>query len=557
MNKYTIFSLLLTGLTAAGVSAQDLEQAKKAINDEQFDKAKSILKSLIKSKPNDGKNFYYLGDLFLMEQQVDSSKFYFNKGVAAKNKGSLNFIGLGQLALDNNNAKEAKTNFQKAEKEIKKKDNDELLLIAKANLNSSNPNAAEAIAYANKALANDFKNAEAYLVLGDAHMLNKSFSEAFSAYREAYGYDPTMLKAKLQLSVITKRAKAYKDAVDGFQEIIKIDPKYAPAYRELAETYKLWANNSNSSKSDEYLGLALANYKKYMELSEGSMESQLRYADFLVLTKNYTELERVASEMKAKENVNPRILRYLGYSSYENGHYAESVEALKSFLTKTDPKNIIGRDYFYLGLSKMAVARNADFSIKDQSLYNEGILDLEKGAQVEPAIAFEYNAPALKLFKDKQYAQAADILNVSAKVQSQDNYMYDNYYLGYSYYILGKDAPEVALLQQSNDAFAKMIAVSPATKEAYLYKARANRYIDTPESREVMTTDYLGYVKAIQDKNELGKAENKETLIEAYTHIGAHYANIDSKDKAIEYLNKVVQLDPSNDFAKSTIKALK
>ncbi len=555
MNKYTIFSLLLTGLTATGVSAQDLEQAKKAINDEQFDKAKSILKTLIKSKPNDGKNFYYLGDLFLMEQQVDSSKYYFTKGTEAKNKGSLNFIGLGQIALDNNNAKEAKTNFQKAEKEIKKKDNDELLLIAKANLQSSNPNAADAIVYANKAIANDVKNAEAYLVLGDAHMLNKSFSDAFGAYREAYGYDPTMLKAKLQLAVITKRARAYKDAIEGFQEIIKIDPKYAPAYREMAETYKLWANNSN--KSDEYLGLALTNYKKYMELSEGSMESQLRYADFLVLTKNYTELEKVAKELKAKENINPRILRYLGYSSYENGHYAESIEALNSFLAKSNPKHIIGRDYFYLGLSKMANAKNADHSIKDEKLYSEGVADLEKAVVVEPAIAFEYKEPAFKLFELKQYAQAAAIFGVSAKVESQDNYIYDNYYLGYSYYILGKDAPDAVLLNKANDAFAKMIAKSPTTKEAYLYKARSNRYIDTPESREIMTVDYLGYIKAIQDKNELTKPENKDGLIEAYTHIGAHYANTDLNDKAIEYLNKVLQLDPSNDFAKSTIKALK
>lgn len=554
MNKYTIFSLLLTGLTAAGVSAQDLEQAKKAINDEQFDKAKSILKTLIKSKPNEGKNFYYLGDLFLMEQQVDSSRYYFAKGTEAKNKGSLNFIGLGQLALDNNNPKEAKTNFQKAEKDIKKKDNDELLLIAKANLNSSNPNAAEAIAYANKAIANDPKNAEAYLVLGDAHVLNKNFSDAYSAYREAYSFDPSMLKAKLQLAVITKRARAYKDAIEGFQEIIKIDPKYAPAYREMAETYKLWANNSN--KSEEYLGLALANYKKYMELSEGSMESQLRYADFLVLTKNYTELERVAKELKAKENVNPRILRYLGYSAFENGHYAESIEALQSFLVKADPKNIIGRDYFYLGLSQMAMAKNTDHSIKDEKMYQEGVKSLVKAVEVEPAIAFEYNEQGLKLFKDKQYAQAIDIFAVSAKVDKQDNYMYDNYYLGYSYYILGKDAPDAVALKNSSDAFAKMIAVAPATKEPYLYKARANRYIDTPESREVMTTDYLGYVKAIEDKGELGKAENKEFLIEAYTQIGAHYANIDVNDKAKVYLNKVLQLDPSNDFAKSTIKAL-
>ena len=33
------------------MQAQDLEQAKKAIDAEQYDKAKSILKSIIKTKP--------------------------------------------------------------------------------------------------------------------------------------------------------------------------------------------------------------------------------------------------------------------------------------------------------------------------------------------------------------------------------------------------------------------------------------------------------------------------------------------------------------------------
>ena len=48
MNKFKIFSLALIA-SAAGANAQDINEAKKAIDAEQFDKAKTILKSIIKS----------------------------------------------------------------------------------------------------------------------------------------------------------------------------------------------------------------------------------------------------------------------------------------------------------------------------------------------------------------------------------------------------------------------------------------------------------------------------------------------------------------------------
>lgn len=81
MNKYTVYSLLAAVLATTTIQAQDLEEAKKAIQDEKFDKAKDILHALVKSKPEDGVNFYYLGDLFLRENQSDSSRFYFNLSI--------------------------------------------------------------------------------------------------------------------------------------------------------------------------------------------------------------------------------------------------------------------------------------------------------------------------------------------------------------------------------------------------------------------------------------------------------------------------------------------
>lgn len=560
MNKFTVYSLLAAALGTATIQAQDLEEAKKAIQDEKFDKAKDILHALVKSNPDDGSNFYYLGDLFLKENQSDSSRFYFNKGLKTKSKSSLNYIGLGQLELDNNREVEARTNFAKAEKDFKKKDYAEMLLIAGAYINSDNPNTKEAIKIVKSVLEKDYKNAEAYLILGKAYLYDKKMNEAFSAFRNAYDYDNSMLEAKLQLAMITKRARAYGNAVNDFKEVVALNSKYAPVYRELGETYYLWAKNSNSNQ-EEYIRNAAENYKKYIEMSDGSSDSKMQYADFLVETENYVELEKIAKELKDRENINPRIFRYLGYAAFKNENYQESVSALDAFLKKylktNKSINIIGRDYFYLGLSKMALADQS--GLRDETLYQEGLQALREAVKVEEAIAGEFNSYGVNLFKKANidaYEDAVDILKISAAVKNQPNYVYDNYYLGYSYYFLGKETEDEAIYKLSSEAFSNTIDVSPTTEEAHLLKARVNRYIDSAESRELMNEAYLGFIQALTNKNELGAAKHKNTVIEAYTFIGAHYATINDNAKAVEYLNKVLALDSSNEYAKNTIKSI-
>ncbi len=59
-----------------------LNQAKKAIDAEQFEKAKSLLKSIIKAKPSDGEANFVLGNVYLNQGIVDSAKIYYNKWIS-------------------------------------------------------------------------------------------------------------------------------------------------------------------------------------------------------------------------------------------------------------------------------------------------------------------------------------------------------------------------------------------------------------------------------------------------------------------------------------------
>src|SRR4029079_4201237 len=102
MNRLKIFSMAVLAF-GANVHAQDLEQAKKAIDAEQYAKAKTILKNLIITKPDSGKNFFILGNLYLTLKVTDSAKITYDKGLLAKKESHFNNIGLGQIELEKAN----------------------------------------------------------------------------------------------------------------------------------------------------------------------------------------------------------------------------------------------------------------------------------------------------------------------------------------------------------------------------------------------------------------------------------------------------------------------
>jgi tetratricopeptide (TPR) repeat protein len=556
MKKSSGLGFLFVMLSAIGF-AQDLVQVKNDINAERFDTAKKTLKSLIKTNPTNGKLYFYLGDVYLAQKESDSAVTVFKQGLLAKDKAFLNNIGLAQLDLDAKKNVDAIAKFDLVSKEIKKKDVDETLLIAKAYIKSENPNYKAAIDVINKVLTINMANASAHLLLGDAHFANGNSNDAYSSYRNAYDYDNSVLLAKMNLAKITKNAKAFNEAVTSFDEIVKINPNFGPVYRELAETYYFWAN-SEQNKYQEYISKALAYYEKYLSLTDYSLDSRMRHADFLILAKDYKALELEANEMKKLDNINPRILRYLGYAAYENGNFGESSKALTDFFAKVDPKRIIARDYLYLGLTKMAEAKKADGTYDDK-IFTEGVVELNKAVEKDPVIASELNPLGKKMFNDKLYKNATKLFEVAVKNPKSKNYTLDNFYLGYALYLDydTKTSPK-ELLALADQAFAKVIEVSPTTQDAHLYRARVNDLVETPEAKISVLASYEQYIKILDDKGDAEKAKSssKKGLIEALTHVGAHYANSGQKDKAVENLNKLLLVDPANKYATDTLKAL-
>ena len=555
MNKLKFFSVALLASTFVS-QAQDINQAKKALDAEQFESAKSILKSIIKQKPSNGAAYYTLGNVYLNQSVEDSAKIYFQNGLKVSEDAKLNYIGLGQIDLDNNDLAAAEAKFDLAIKDIKKKDFQEYIYIARAYMNAKKPDYKSALAILNRADVKNSQDPQMQLALGDAYYGDGKQNEAYVAYRNAFQADNTLLRAKMQLGVLLKGAKSYDEALKAYNEVIAINPNYGPVYRELAETYYKIARNKPSQAAANYK-TAIGHYDKYMSLTDYSIHSRMRRADFLILIEDYVALEAEANKMIELDKVNPRIYRYLGYAAYRNDNLDLAIKSLENFITSPANKTI-SLDYLYLGLTKIKKATSADGLSINPTSFNAGLIDVKKAVEMDPLVVQDLVEVGKNLFGKKLYKEAAMIFEVGSNLTESKSYLDDNVYYGLSIYYANnaKDVKiDAVALQKADAAFEKVLVASPTYYEAYLYRARTNRLL---EKDDLMTKNYEEYVAKVSalGSEETAKPAVKTKFIEAYNNIAASYANTD-KVKAIEYFNKTLAIDPSNNYASQSIKTLK
>src|SRR5690606_25043223 len=286
-------------------------------------------------------------------------------------------VGQGIVALYQDNASAAAAKFAEATEKLRRRDYLELYHIGRAYIDAPEPNYQKAVEYLDQAKAKNTTDPMIPLALGDAYFGLESASPAYVNYRDASLLDNNLTRARVQLQVITRLSHAWQEAIDGLKQIAEEVPDYAPTYRELAETYHAWANTATAI--DDYNARnreAVKFYKQYMDKTDYTVDARIRYADFLVYVKDYEELQVQAAELAQLEDVNPKILRYLGYSAYENNQLQESKDALDKLFTRMEAERIIPRDYLHLGLADIKLATQSNPT--DEALFNEGIGQLEK-----------------------------------------------------------------------------------------------------------------------------------------------------------------------------------
>jgi len=563
INKITAGLVPMTiGILFAGTPAvaQSLADAKKAIDAEQYQKAKSMLKNLTVTQPDKDENYFYLGWVYLKQDYVDSAKTAFNKGISVNSKSALNFAGLGAAAHIEKDNSGATQNFNSAISLAGKKNSTPYLYVGLAYLlpvsgSSVGPNGAAispadanaAIAVLNQGKAANPRDAEVLIAMGDAYRSQLKSTEAYNAYSSALSIDPKSAAANVAEGVLWKYADNFDGAQKQFQAALAIDPNYGPAYREWAEMDLRWAK-SDPSLYEAKVKEAADNYKKYISLTDYSVESQMRYADFLVDSKDYVTLQKVAQDLSGSVRSNLRVYRYLGIAASQNKDYQASLTALNKWIGQADAKRLLPNDYLYRGRDEI--------SLKEDSL---GIKDLRKALTLDTTQVDIYGEIAKSLYSLNKFQEAGDAYHVYAQKSKQAK-LTDHFYEGLSYYLAYSDQltkadkdktfkPDSTLLIKADSAFTyvERKETNPNVTVA-LYHAYVKDYEDSDRNniKGLAKPFYEQYIQLALAKGTPDD-KTKQKLANAYVYL-ATYAENKEKDqaKALDLYTKAKEMDPTN-----------
>ncbi len=555
IKKAITLSLGLVMMGAASF-AQSLADAKKAIDAEQYQKASSMLKTLVSSQAKEGENYYYLGEVYLRTEEVDSAKAVFNNGITADPKFALNYVGLGHADLIANNASGAKANFDKA-LSFGAKDYMTYLAIGKAYLNQKTPDFTSAFPNLTKAdeLDSKDKDPETFVALGDYYALQKKNSDAYNSYLKATDIVPNLYRVNVQVGKMYKEALALPEAEEQLKKATTGDPNYGPAYRELAELYSQWSY-ADPKNGPAKRALALESYRKFLDLTDKSFESRYRYAQFLLYAEDYATLDKELQTLKAEPS-NPKsfiVTRLKGYTAVETKNYPLGVQYLNEVFARTqDASRIVGSDYLYLGRALQGAGNDS-----------LALINVMKGVELDTTKAEELAAIGQKLYAAKKYDKAAEayrkVISLNAK---NPNMAMNNYYLGTSDYfayaalVRENKNPDKKILVEADSAYSRLLKLAPDYDIAVLYKARIAKLMDTDPPTGLAVPAYEKYVKMVTvDKPEKATTPaGIRGLVESYNWLGAFAAATD-KDKAKEYFTKTLAIDPANAIATDNLKFL-
>lgn len=533
-----VLALMFVG---TAVFAQSLDDAKKAIDAEQYQKAKGMLKNLTTTQATKDENFFYLGWVYVLQEYTDSAKTVFNKGLAVNPKSALNYAGLGAAAIIDKDRNAATTNFNQAIA-LAGKNSTPYVYIGKAYLlNPVNDRVAAAdanaaIAVLTKGKAVNPKDAELLVALGDAYRSQLKSNEAYENYSAATMLNPKMASSKVATGVLWKFANNFEDSEKQYKEALAIDPNYGPAYREWAETDVRWALTDPKMASVK-IKEATEQYRKFLSLTDNSEESQLRYADFLVYSGDWKTLQQVATDL-SKTSKNLKLYRYLAYAAYENKDYPTALSAMNTWVTKADAKRIIPRDYLYLGRIQIASAQDS-----------VGISTLQKAYNLDTTQADVYSEIAKSLYGQKKYEKAGDAYHTYL-LKSRRGTLNDYLKEGSSYYYAFDAAkPDTTLLTRADSAFSYITQkAGKPIPSVVLYRARVN------DSKDLDRNNIKGYGKPFYEQYiQLMTAtppaddQSKRALAEAYVYLGNYYQYKEKDEaKATESFTKAKEADPAN-----------
>lgn len=529
--------------TSFAVNAQTLQDAIRMTENENYTNAKAAFKKLVAAEPANGDNYFYFGDLLLRMDDEDSANVVFQKGVDIEPTNPLTHVGKGRGLLYTGKMEDGIKELSAADNLVTAQSGKKGTLtpqkqaviyceLAETYINSPAPNYDKAIDYTNRAEAADPKNADVYLMRGDAFRGKDPINStpAIEQYKKAAAVDPKSARANVRIGDVYMGGKNATEAIKFYNTAISIEPNFAPAYAKKGEAwYQLSKFDSASNNYAKYLSMNPDCYAKY------------RYAAFLYKSGDYDKaIEQGNQVITCDSNLVVVIYRIIAksYSEKKTPEPDKALTYINIFLAKQakfGKPRLMADDYILRG--------KAYAGLKNDSL---AVLDYQKALTVDTAKKDVYFDLGTAYYKMKKYDQAAYWYRKKYQAEKSGSLTLQ---------ITNLNAFAKALYMnkeysRSDSAYTALIALDSNLTYGWLGRAQSNGKLD-PNGDKLLARPYYERYFKIATVDSVTKAKNSKDLINA----GLYLASANMKDKnyacAKAYYLFVQGLDAKNAVAQT------
>ena len=517
-----LLSLTFAVVISNMLFAQNVDQGRKLLYYERYKGAKETFEKVLAANPNNIDAVYWLGQTLLEMRDSIAAKALYQKALASNGNASLLLAGIGQVELMEGKANDARQRFETALTLTKNRDINVLNAVARANVNARPGDAKYAIEKLNQATqVKGFKDAETYLLLGDAYRKLIDGGNAVTSYNKALTLDPKLAAAKTRIGRVYLTQNNPEYFLPAFESATQLDPAYIPAYYELFYYYYF----RDVNKAAGYLD-------KYIANTDPGEEVEYLKTDFLYASAKFKEARDKAQQLISQygEKVNPRMYRLIAYTSDTLGDMAAAKQAMTTFLAKAPGDLVLPADYEEL----------ANINAKTPGSEAEAFVNLQKAVEKDTAVVnkIKYIQKAAGLAKKQgNRKEEANWLGVAYRLDPKPN-QNDLYNWGYANY-------QAANYKTADSIFCNVYQSQyPNEIYGYLWCARSLQAQDTTMAQGLAVD---AYKKLAEMAIKIDSVKFKTQAISSHFYLVQYYNDI-KKDKAsaINHLDQVLAIDPTN-----------
>ncbi len=547
MKKTTITFLVSALLIISGLQAQTVQDGKNHLFAQRYNSAVSTFEKMLATNPNNIEAIYWLGQTYLESEEIMAARIattrqLYEKAMQSTNSAPLVIVGMGHLDLLANKASDARQKFETALTMTRTKKGDNLDIVnavGRANTEAKSGDFNYAIEKLQAAADKGEKNAETLVLLGNAYRKarpGEGGGEAFRSYKKALDINPNFSLANLRLAKLFESQKNWELVLQYLNEATAKDPKFTAAYYELFYYYFYRLDYPSAE----------AQLQKYIEskLPEKDVQDEFLYSQLCWARKDHncatTKAESVVAALGSKTK--PKVYRLLADAYFQKGDYANAKRYSDEFFAKKNPDDYISYDH----------KLRADILSKTGGTTDEIFTNYLQGAVLDTVLTskidfLKQGAEFLKSRADSlSRIREGDLRLEIVKLKGDKVGQRDFFDAGFAYY-QGKN------YEKADSIFDVFTDRYPDEVYGPMMQYNIHRALDSTMEKG-MAVPWAEKYLALLEKDT---AKNKKTIIGVASYLASYHANIaKDKEKALEYLRKMLVLDPTNEIIKNNISVL-